>query len=429
MSTWLLVAISGSLLLALQGSCTLAELTSRRLVAAGASVLLEAPSIANASLTDWEFIRRGTPEFILQYYADVQAPTIYPAYRGRVHFYPENGSILLQGLQEADSGIYRATVDLMRDKARTTLLEVVKPVSQPELQSSSNLAGSSIELLCVVPKGMEVSISWKKDGYPLPPEKLCLLSENSTVLQMRSGEKADCGSYSCNVSNEISWKEATMNLTVTGLTAPLHHVQRLAAVALIFIASSAASFITLLCWPRESSSGMEAWNHISLSGYILLCVCSILLLATSIIWMHEEGLSAAFFLPGLFFFGAAVGTAWKAAAVLWRPAALSHLKAHLWYHIICHSTAPTTLIVNFFFSTTLLHNIEKLHERGCSESVDLKHSCISAAVVIIMLLIVLLQYHRRKRMEMHKMKDYRARAPEVVTAVLEEPQGQVQESV
>ncbi|XP_064015343.1 hepatic and glial cell adhesion molecule-like isoform X3 [Pogoniulus pusillus] len=356
MSTWLLVAISGSLLLALQGSCTLAELTSRRLVAAGASVLLEAPSIANASLTDWEFIRRGTPEFILQYYADVQAPTIYPAYRGRVHFYPENGSILLQGLQEADSGIYRATVDLMRDKARTTLLEVVKPVSQPELQSSSNLAGSSIELLCVVPKGMEVSISWKKDGYPLPPEKLCLLSENSTVLQMRSGEKADCGSYSCNVSNEISWKEATMNLTVTGLTAPLHHVQRLAAVALIFIASSAASFITLLCWPRESSSGMEAWNHISLSGYILLCVCSILLLATSIIWMHEE-------------------------------------------------------------------------ERGCSESVDLKHSCISAAVVIIMLLIVLLQYHRRKRMEMHKMKDYRARAPEVVTAVLEEPQGQVQESV
>ncbi|NXX48131.1 HECAM protein, partial [Tricholaema leucomelas] len=188
----------------------------RRLAAVGSSVLLEAPSIANASLTDWEFIRRGTPEYILQYYADVQAPTIYPAYQGRVHFYPRNGSILLQGLQETDSGIYRATVDLMQDRARTTLLEVVEPVSQPELQSSSNLAGSSIELLCVVPKAMEVSISWKKDGYPLPYEQLWLLSGNSTVLQLRRAEKSDCGSYSCNVSNEISWKEATMSLTVTG---------------------------------------------------------------------------------------------------------------------------------------------------------------------------------------------------------------------
>ncbi|NXR07415.1 HECAM protein, partial [Semnornis frantzii] len=188
----------------------------RRLVAVGSSVLLEAPSITNANFTEWEFISRSTPELILQHYAGVQAPIIYQAYQGRVLFSPQNGSILLQGLQETDSGFYRATVDLMHDKARTTLLEVIKPVSQPELQSSSNLAGSSIELLCVVPEGMEVSISWKKDGHPLPPEKLCLLSENNTMLKIRSGEKSDCGSYSCNVSNKISWKEATMNLTVTG---------------------------------------------------------------------------------------------------------------------------------------------------------------------------------------------------------------------
>ncbi|KFV74742.1 Hepatocyte cell adhesion molecule, partial [Dryobates pubescens] len=187
-----------------------------RVAAAGSAVLLPAPSIGNASLTDWEVVRRGSSHLILQYYANVQAPTIYPAYQGRVVFYPENGSILLQRLQETDSGIYIATVDLMHDKARTTLLEVINPVSQPELQSSSTLAGSSIELLCVVPEGMVASISWKKDGHPLPPEKLCLLSENNTLLQIRSGGKSDCGSYSCNISNEISWKEATTNLVVTG---------------------------------------------------------------------------------------------------------------------------------------------------------------------------------------------------------------------
>lgn len=79
-----------------------------------------------------------------------------------------------------------------------------------------NLAGLPIELVCVVPEGTVASISWKKEGHPLPPEKCYVPSENISVLQIRNGEKSDCGSYSCNVSNEISWKEAALNLTVTG---------------------------------------------------------------------------------------------------------------------------------------------------------------------------------------------------------------------
>ncbi|NWI70333.1 HECAM protein, partial [Todus mexicanus] len=188
----------------------------RRLAAAGSSVLMHAPNIKNVNMTEWEFIRNSTPEFILQHYADSRDPTIYEAYHGRVVFYPENGSILLQRVQEADSGIYKATVDLMQDKARTTLLEVIKPVPQPELRCSSNLAGSPIKLSCVVPEGTVDSIFWKKEGRPLPPEKCDLLSGDVSVLQIRSGEKSDCGSYSCNVSNRISWKEATLNLMVTG---------------------------------------------------------------------------------------------------------------------------------------------------------------------------------------------------------------------
>ncbi|NWX52498.1 HECAM protein, partial [Steatornis caripensis] len=188
----------------------------RRVAAEGSSVLMHAPEIRNVNFTEWEYIRNTTPEFILQYYADDQALTVYPAYRGRVVFYPKNGSILLQSLRETDSGIYKATVDLMQDKVRTTLLEVMKPVPQPKLQHSSDLAGSDIELACVVPEGTVASISWKKDGHPLSSKKCYLLSENLTVLRIRNGEKSDCGSYSCNVSNTISWKEAALTLTVTG---------------------------------------------------------------------------------------------------------------------------------------------------------------------------------------------------------------------
>ncbi|NWS76913.1 CEAM6 protein, partial [Crotophaga sulcirostris] len=189
----------------------------RRVAAEGSSLLMRAPDIKNVSFTEWEYIRNTTHELIVQHYADSPSPNIYPAYQGRVIFYPKNGSILLQRLQETDSGIYKATVDLMRDKARTTLLTVIKPVPQPELHCTSNLAGSPIKMVCMVPEGMEVSsISWKKDGRPLPPEKCYIHPGNITVLQIRNGGKSDCGSYSCNVSNVISWKKATLNVTVTG---------------------------------------------------------------------------------------------------------------------------------------------------------------------------------------------------------------------
>ncbi|NXA32583.1 HMCN1 protein, partial [Eudromia elegans] len=188
----------------------------RRVVAEGSSVLLHAPDIENINLTEWEYIKGTTPVLILQYYADSQSPTIYSAYEGRVTFHVENSSLLLQNLQESDSGVYKATVDLMQDKARTTFLQVIKTVPQPKIQGSSGLVGSPIQLFCTVSKGRVDAISWKKDGHPLPAERCYHVHENGAVLQIEKGERADCGSYSCNVSNEVSWKEAELNVMVTG---------------------------------------------------------------------------------------------------------------------------------------------------------------------------------------------------------------------
>lgn len=113
------------LLLILQGSSAVVEIAERRVAAEGSSIMMHAPDIKNVNFTEWEYIRNTTLEVILQYYADYPSPTIYAAYQGRVVFFPKNGSILLQKLRETDSGIYKATVDLMQDKAWTTLLEVI----------------------------------------------------------------------------------------------------------------------------------------------------------------------------------------------------------------------------------------------------------------------------------------------------------------
>ncbi|KAM6323243.1 uncharacterized protein O3Q21_005886 isoform 4-T5 [Podargus strigoides] len=430
MSARLWAAVAGCLLVALQSYAAVLEITERLAAAEGSSVMMHAPAIKNVNLTEWEFLRNGDPEFILQYYAGHHAPNIYSAYQGRVVFYPENGSILLQRLQETDRGVYKATVNLMEDKARTTLLQVIKPVPQPELQSSLNLAGSPVELVCAVPEGTAVSISWKKEGRPLPPRNCYVLSENATVLQIRNVEKSDCGFYSCNISNLISWKETTLHLTVTGLTPPLHHARRLAVVALMFVTVSAVSFVILLHQWSKGRYGKEVRRrYLVLSTHGLLCNSSLLLLVTSIIWIKEEGVSAAFVLLGLFFVAAAIGMAWVAATAIWRPSPFSLFRMKKWHHVIQYSAAPTTLIVNSLFATLLLHNIQQLHERGCSEAVELTPSCVSAAVaILVMLLLLLLHCRRSKQEEMKQSPDAsRSTQPTVSSQLAEETRGQTEE--
>ncbi|XP_051486575.1 hemicentin-2-like isoform X2 [Apus apus] len=427
MSPWLLVAIRGSLWLVLQGCSAALGVTESRVAAEGSSVLLQAPELPNINLTEWEFIPSSSPQLILQHYTHSSSPVTYSsAFQGRVIFYPQNSSILLQRLRVTDSGIYRATVDLMQDKARTTLLEVLKPVSQPEIQYSPSLAGSPIELTCVVPEGMVASISWKKEGRPLPPEKCYQLSGNTTVLQIQKGEKSDCGSYSCNVSNRVSWKETALNLTLAGLTPPLHHAQRLVVIALIFITGSTASFVVLLCQRRL---GEKAQKHLIVFTHGLLCISSVLLLATSIIWLQEEGPSAAFILLGLFLCAAVIGAAWAAVDAMWRPAATSHLKTQRWQRVILNPAAPTTLVVNLLFTILLLHNIQQLHERGCSEATDLTtYACVTVAILaMLLLLLIFLTCHRNKQQKMMGSPHTSQAIYITAHSVVEETRGQKQE--
>ncbi|NXP48706.1 HECA2 protein, partial [Heliornis fulica] len=324
------------------------EVTEGRVAAEGSSILMHAPESKNMTFTEWEYIKNATPEFILQYHADYRFPTIYTAYRGRVIFYPQNGSILLQGLRETDSGFYRATVNLMQDKARTTHLEVIKPVPKPELKSTPNMSGSDIQLVCMVPEKPVVSISWKKDGQPLSIEMSYRLSGNSTVLQIKTGVKLYCGIYSCNVSNAISWKEATLDLKATGRTL-LHHAQRLAVAALSFIFLSTIIFSILFYLMKEQRWEKEVLKHSQLLAYGLLSLSSLLLLGTSIIWMQEG------------------------------------------CRVILRFTVPIMLIINWFFAITFFTSIQWPHEeRGCSEPSDLMTNIGLAAVVFIVLLLFLL---------------------------------------
>ncbi|NWQ89015.1 CD48 protein, partial [Burhinus bistriatus] len=185
--------------------------------AVGSSVLL--PGLDNVThiyTTQWEYLNGTSSRTILQYYRGSHNPAFHAPYAGRAVFHPSNGSLLLEDVQESDSGIYKVTVNVGDRESLKILLEVLKPVSRPRLWSSALVARAAGEVLCDVAEGRVDTITWKKDGQPLPPDRGFHLSDSLSVLYLRSVKKSDCGSYSCNASNWISWQETSLNVTIAG---------------------------------------------------------------------------------------------------------------------------------------------------------------------------------------------------------------------
>ncbi|NXD37381.1 HECAM protein, partial [Copsychus sechellarum] len=184
--------------------------------AVGSSVLL--PGLENVTHSDstrWEFLNGSGPLLILQHLGGALAPTIHAPYAGRALFHPSNGSLLLEDVQESDSGTYRVTGDRESLEIR---LEVLQPVSRPQLRASSLVAGASGRVVCEVAEGRVDSISWSKEGQPLAAGRASRLSSSSSVLHLSPARSSDCGSYSCNASNAISWQQTSLEVTVEGFT-------------------------------------------------------------------------------------------------------------------------------------------------------------------------------------------------------------------
>nr|XP_030128652.2 uncharacterized protein LOC115495258 isoform X2 [Taeniopygia guttata] len=195
----------------------------------------------------WEFLNGTGPHPILQHEGGTHAPAIHAPYAGRAVFHPSNGSLLLEDVQQSDSGTYRVTVSSGGRRSLEIQLEVLQPVSLPQLWTSNLLARATGQVVCEVAEGRVDTITWKKDGQPLLPDRVPQLSSSRSVLYLRPAKKSDCGSYSCNASNGISWQETSLEVTIEGLSHRLKHTLRIAVIAVVFAAVSAWGLIIPVC--------------------------------------------------------------------------------------------------------------------------------------------------------------------------------------
>ncbi|XP_067404548.1 hepatic and glial cell adhesion molecule-like isoform X2 [Emydura macquarii macquarii] len=379
-----------------------AEAEEHRTVAVGSSVLLTILPTNNTEHIQWEYINSSMSQNIVDYYRVGITPVIYKPYEDRVIFYSSNGSLLLKNVQVTDSGTYRATVNLNKIEARQTALRVIEPVSKAQLQINSTVVGSAVELSCKVPVGKVQAIDWKKDGKPLPRNRCYQLSENFRVLYIPETQKTDCGSFSCNASNEISWQETSVNLTIEGITPPLKQALTISSVALTIAITlavgSGLGFVILCCQTERKKITGELWRWLVVLIHGLVCVSSILMIIASVLWMREDGLSTVLILYMIFLTCVIMGTLLISVVLTICPRHLGMFKKKMMHRLILDIAAPGGVILVVLCAIFLTQNIQLLQKKGCSPFFDTTDaSIISAAISLLILLALLVWYHRKKK--------------------------------
>ncbi|XP_042681407.1 uncharacterized protein LOC122163907 isoform X4 [Centrocercus urophasianus] len=354
----LLGMLLAGMLVPLKQAAEVERALQRRVAMVGSSVLLAGPlNITLIHSIWWEHLNGTASHTILQY--ERHNLTIHMPYIARAHLHASNGSLLLEDLQESDSGIYRVTVNQAERESLSVLLDVLKPVSHPQLWSSGLVAKASGEVLCEVAEGRADVFTWKKDGQMLPPDRSYHLSGSLSVLPLRMVKKSDCGCYSCNASNGISWQETSLNVTVAGLSPPLQDVLRISVVALVFAAVSGWGIIFPVCQSEK------------------------LRISPSI----------AVILPEIFLLYVIVITFLVASTVTFQPTKLIRLQSTAAQRTMGYA-APGGVLLVVLTSSFHMKNIHRRHEEGCAAFMDVTTLVVStAAVLALPILAIFLCYH------------------------------------
>ncbi|XP_038603935.1 uncharacterized protein LOC119929746 isoform X2 [Tachyglossus aculeatus] len=383
------------------------RLEKRIFAAVGSSVLFPAPEIKpSLTIIQWEFINDYPLQLIVEYEVNSSKAIVYEPYKGRVDFNESTGYLLLKNVQKKDSGVYKIVINLMEKEAQKVTLTVIEPVTQPQLRSNLSLDGSALWLSCDV-SGDRITIVWKKNEQPIPPEECYQLSVDQKHLGIINLEKSDCGNFSCNASNEISWKQATVDVTFEGIPAAFQHAQKMSAVALMLGIIAAVSFISLCCQSTKPKPDGEEWRYFICFLQAMVCLSSVLLFAVTIIWMAQQGVSVFLIFLILALNWVMMVTLVILAVLVWDPKRLRPFTYRRPIRIILDATAPGGVILVMVLAGFFLMNIHDLQEKGCS-SKDMTASFIVPLVLSLIPFLFFLLYHIKRKKKRGETWNYPA---------------------
>ncbi|KAL4694802.1 hypothetical protein H8957_002146 [Semnopithecus entellus] len=171
-------------------------------------------------------------------------------FNNRFSFIIKNLTLLIKAAQQQDSGLYCLEVTNMMGQVQRAKFQVFvfDKVEKPRLQGQGKILNRErcqVALSCLVSRDDNVTYAWYRGS------KLIQTAGNLTYLE----EEVDIHgthTYTCNVSNPVSWESHTLNLTQDCQNA--HHEFKFWPFLVIIVILSTLFLGTLVCfcvWRRK----------------------------------------------------------------------------------------------------------------------------------------------------------------------------------
>ncbi|XP_062998138.1 uncharacterized protein LOC134409355 [Elgaria multicarinata webbii] len=228
-----------------------------------------------------------------------------------------------------------------------------------------------IWLFCQVPVGKVGAIEWKKDGRVAFAGKEQRLSASLSVLSLPDTEASNCGSFTCNASNAIGWKESpVLRLTTADLSTVLGTSFQISASVLVFAAFCGGGILMPLCQPQKLRIRGKAWKWLSIYANGLACLASVLTLVALFLWSYDQGFYASLIFPIILLIHVILITALIVATVAFKLNVLHEVTDKAAQRML-DFTMPGGVVLDTVISSLLMKHICHLQETRCAEPVDL----------------------------------------------------------
>ncbi|XP_054704630.1 hemicentin-2 isoform X1 [Grus americana] len=154
----------------------------------------------------------GQPTPEISWLKDGQPLGLQPPSRTRMS--PDGSSLLLEGLQAADSGVYSCLAqNSAGEDVRLHTLSVLAPLSPcpvppaiergaDDLEVVRGVLSAAVTLECWARGSPPLHVSWLKDGLPLRLSPRVTLFSAGHVLRISQAQLSDAGLYTCVVSSQ-----------------------------------------------------------------------------------------------------------------------------------------------------------------------------------------------------------------------------------